>query len=66
MGIYKVYFSVSILEGRDESILAILQQETPREIILYLVEKPGATQGEIADHIGFSSVYNQLAYVKSH
>ena len=55
MGIYKVYFSVSILEGRDESILAILQQETPRELILYLVEKPGATQGEIADHIGFSS-----------
>jgi predicted transcriptional regulator len=54
MGIYKVYFSVSILEGRDESILATLQQETPREIILYLVEKPGATQGEIADHIGFS------------
>ena len=55
MGIYKVYFSVSILDGRDESILAILQQETPRELILYLVEKPGATQGEIADHIGFSS-----------
>jgi len=54
MGIYKVYFSVSILEGRDESILATLQQETPREIILYLVEKPGATQGEVADHIGFS------------
>src|SRR5262245_1290559 len=54
MGIYKVYFNVSILEGRDESILATLQQETPREIILYLVEKPGATQGEIAHHIGFS------------
>ena len=39
MGIYKVYFSVSILEGRDESILATLQQETPREIILYLDRK---------------------------
>lgn len=55
MGMYKVYFSVSILEGRDESILAILQQETPREIILCLVEKPGSTQGEIAVRIGFSS-----------
>jgi predicted transcriptional regulator len=55
MGMYKVYFSVSILEGRDESILATLQQETPREIILCLVEKPGSTQGEIAVRIGFSS-----------
>jgi predicted ArsR family transcriptional regulator len=55
MGMYRVYFSVSILEGRDESILATFQQETPREIILFLVEKPGATQGEIADRMGFSS-----------
>jgi predicted transcriptional regulator len=54
MGIYKVYFSVSILEGRDESILATFQQETPREIILFLVEKPGATQGEIADRMSYS------------
>ena len=53
-GMYKVYYTFSILEERDESILAILQQETPREIIVYLVEHPGSTQGEIADHMDFS------------
>jgi predicted transcriptional regulator len=54
MGMYKVYYTFSILEERDESILAILQQETPREIIVYLVEHPGSTQGEIAEHMDFS------------
>ena len=55
VGIYKVYYTFSILEERDESILAALQQETPREIIVYLVEHPGSTQVEIADHMDFSS-----------
>ena len=50
-GIYKVYFTVSILGKRNEDILAILQQETPRDIILYLVENPGSTQGEISNFI---------------
>ena len=53
-GMYKVYYTFSILEERDESILTILQQETPREIIVYLVEHPGSTQGDIADHMDLS------------
>jgi predicted transcriptional regulator len=53
-GMYKVYYTFSILEERDESILAILQQESTREIIVYLVEHPGSTQGEIADHMDLS------------
>ena len=48
IGIYKVYYTVSILEGREESILATLQQETPREIVIHILEHPGATQSEIA------------------
>jgi predicted transcriptional regulator len=55
IGIYKVYYTVSILEGREESILAILQQETPREIVIHIVQHSGVTQSEIADHMGFSS-----------
>ena len=54
MNIYKVYYVVSILEERQESILAILRQETPRTILLYLIENPGASQGEIAKHLGFA------------
>src|SRR6478735_2872816 len=35
----------------DEDILAVLQQETPRDIILHLVENPGSTQGEISKYM---------------
>ena len=55
IGIYRVYYLVSILEGRQESILATLQQETPRQIIINIIEHPGATQSEIADHMELSS-----------
>ncbi len=50
-GMYKVYYTVSISRKRDEDILAVLQQETPRDIILYLVENPGSTQGDISNYI---------------
>jgi predicted transcriptional regulator len=54
-GMYKVYYTVSILGKRDEDILAVLQQETPREIILYLVENPGSTQGEISRYMSLTA-----------
>lgn len=55
ISIYKVYYEVSIFEERHESILAILRQETPRLILLYLIENPSASQGEIAAHVGYSA-----------
>jgi winged helix-turn-helix DNA-binding protein len=54
MGLYKTYYTVSISGERNEKISAILQQETPRDIILYLIENPGATHNQIANHKGFS------------
>ncbi len=42
------------LRGRQESILAVLRQETSRAILHYLVETPGATQGELAKHLGLT------------
>ena len=48
ISVYKVYYPVSISEERHESILAVLQQETPRALLLYLIENPGASQGELA------------------
>ena len=53
--IYKVYYEVSVFQERNESILAILRQETPRSRLLYLIENPSASQGEIAAHIGYSA-----------
>jgi Winged helix-turn-helix DNA-binding len=46
---------VSAFEERHESILSVLQQETPRSFLLYLIENSGASQGEIANHVGFSA-----------
>lgn len=55
IGLYKTYYTVSILGERDEKILAILQQETPRDVLLYLIENPGATQTELVRHKGFTA-----------
>jgi len=55
MGLYKTHYTVSILGERNEKISAILQQETPRDIMLYLIENPGATQSQIAHHKGFTA-----------
>lgn len=54
-GMYKVYYIVSILGKRDEDILAVLQQETPRGIILFLVENPGSAQGEISRYMSLTA-----------
>ena len=54
-GIYKRYFVVAIQDKRSESILAILQQDTPRTIVLFLLEHPGSIQSEICRHISFSA-----------
>ena len=55
ISIYKVYYDVGVQEGRHESVLAILQHETLRSILLYLIENPGASQLEIATHVGCSA-----------
>lgn len=52
---YKRYFIISISNNRSQVILALLQQETTREIILFLIENPGSTQIEISKRISFSA-----------
>ena len=39
IGLYKTYYTISLSGERNEKISAFLQQETPRDIILY-VRKP--------------------------
>jgi DNA-binding transcriptional ArsR family regulator len=53
--LYKTYYPASILGERQENILAVLQQQTPRNIILYLIEHSGASQKYIAQHTGFAA-----------
>src|SRR5262249_5195658 len=52
---YKTYYTISLSGERNQKISAFLQQETPRDIILYLIENPGATNNQIAHHKGFTA-----------
>jgi DNA-binding MarR family transcriptional regulator len=54
IGVFRRYYPVSIYGERLESLLATLRQEVPRDIIVFLIENPGATQAELAKHQGFS------------
>ena len=47
------YYPLTILE-RDEIIVAFLRHETARDILIYLMEHPGATQSDIANFKNFS------------
>src|SRR5215472_10495659 len=55
LGMYKTYYPASILGERHENILAILQQKTPRNIVLYLMENSGASQKDLAQYTGFAA-----------
>jgi len=55
LGLYKTYYPASILGERHENILAILQQKTPRNIVLFLMENSGASQKDIAQYTGFAA-----------
>jgi predicted transcriptional regulator len=55
IGVFRRYYTVSICGEKLESLLAILRQEAPRDIIIFLIENPGATQADVAKHKGFSA-----------
>jgi predicted transcriptional regulator len=50
VGLFRMYYAVAICRERQQSILAVLGQEVPRDIILFLIESPGATQIDISRH----------------
>jgi len=48
MGIYKRFYPSKMFDEMQENIVGILSQETPRKILFFLLQKPGASHGEIA------------------
>lgn len=54
-GLYRRYYSVAIHDATSEVILAFLRHETSRDILVYLIEHPNSTQGDIANFKHFSS-----------
>ncbi len=47
-GLYKFIFATEIFGERQSVILSILSQETPRELLLHLIERPNSSQKDLA------------------
>jgi predicted transcriptional regulator len=48
-GLYKRFYAEKGLRVEDRDILTLLSQETERDIVLYLIKNPLATQKELSD-----------------
>jgi DNA-binding MarR family transcriptional regulator len=53
-GFYRFVFPTMVFREDQESLLAVLSQETPREILLFLVLDAAMTQSELARSLGLS------------
>ena len=58
IGLYRRYYPVTIHDTISEITLAFLRQETSRDILVYLIEHPNSTQGDIANFKHFPSPIN--------
>ena len=47
-GLYRFYYPSTLFGERQRDILSVLTLDTPRELLLSLVERPGASQAELA------------------
>jgi len=54
-GLYKRFYADKGLKIEDREILSILSQETERDIVLYLIKNPLATQKELSEFARISA-----------
>jgi len=54
-GLYRHFYPSGIFGEREGVILSALAQETPRELLLHLVEAPGSSQEDLAGSLGLSA-----------
>jgi len=53
-GLYKRFYPVFQFAGGQLDILDVLSQETERDILLFLIQKPEATQKELSEYMDIS------------
>jgi DNA-binding MarR family transcriptional regulator len=53
-GFYRFVYPTMVFQEKQEVLLGVLSQETPREILLCLLRDPTRTQGELARRLGHS------------
>ncbi|NOJ30184.1 MAG: hypothetical protein DA328_08475 [Nitrososphaeraceae archaeon] len=54
-GLYKYYFPIGIFQEKERNLLQILNQETARDILLFIVEEKNPSQSDIVNAIGISN-----------
>jgi predicted transcriptional regulator len=54
-GLYKYHFPVGIFGDREKELLQVLNQETAREILMFIIEQRNPTQTDIVNKIGISA-----------
>ena len=53
-GFYRFVFPTMVFDEGQEVLLGVLSQETPREILLYLLRGAALSQGDLAKSLGHS------------
>lgn len=54
-GMYKYYFPIGIFHNNEKNLLQILNQETSREILMFIIERKNPTHSDIVEKIDISS-----------
>lgn len=53
-GLYKRFYAALVFGEHQQDILDVLSQETERDLLLYLIQNPGATQKELSGYARIS------------
>jgi predicted transcriptional regulator len=54
-GFYKYYFPAGVFQDHEKNLLQILNQETSREILMFIIEKKNPTHTDLVQKIRISS-----------
>jgi len=54
-GLYKYYFPIGLFQAKERNLLQILNQETARDILFYIVEEKNPSQSDIVNYIKISN-----------
>jgi len=54
-GLYKLHFQSGAYRDHEKLLFRVLNQETPREIILFIIEQKSPTQSDIVKRLGSSA-----------
>jgi len=54
-GLYKLHFQSGVFQDHEMKIFQVLNQETPREILLFIIEQKNPTQTDIVNRLEISA-----------